>query len=321
MSSNIGVFNSETANIIGSGIWGESTVNRGFIADKFNVDTMVNSTRGTIDVLEMKDDKLGTGESAAMEEAQTIYSRYKAGEAYEVVNFKKKIAYDPDEVDGLPLNKKLNYRNKQISFVTRYVKMMFESYIAGKVFNASTWGSTALSNAFASGSSNPAKELEAIAYARETAGCLVTDLVIGRAAYKDLVHNATLQAGLSDAERSKLDMNRIIDLLRVGSLEGLERIHVPRVTVNTADKNATASRSAVWTNNLIWMGQLDTGSFSGGTDGAFVMPYVNAAKKDFSIRLVRDEKIDEDAFWIEGSIKKGFGLVDADKGIIITGAV
>lgn len=311
---------------IALGVWSEKTDNCYIGGEIASNNPYLELTAGKINLVDSKSDQKDMKPTAPLEKSSRVKGTESVVE-YRRLSYRRSFDVSPANYNPAYSEAKAKLREQQkgARFITKALKLVFESVIAGKVFNASNFTNTTVGDAWTNYAvSNPVADLNAQGKLIKKARSIPPNTVIfGANAYSNYVSNEKIQKSIATTQNQLVKMAMALELLKTDSLETLSRIFVADATYNGANLGQTEDRNFVWDPDMVWIGFVETNPQSEDMSGAFALTAENfidtmGKKSPVSMRSFRDENAEVGVETLEGSIKFDFPIIDPQYGRLLT---
>jgi len=311
---------------IALGVWSEKTDNCYIGGEIAPNNPYLELPQGKVNIVDSKTDQKDMKPTAPLEKA----GRVKGTEnsiPYIRTPYRKAFDIDPSNYNPAysDAKNKLREQQKGARWITKTLKLIFESVIADKMFNASNFTNTTVGDAWTDYAvSNPVADLNAQGkLIKKDRSIPPNTIIFGANAYSNYVSNEKIQKSIATTQNQLVKLAMALELLKTDSLETLKRIFVADATFNAANLGQAEDRNFVWNPDMVWLGYIDTNPQSEDMAGAVALTtefFQDSMGKQspVSMRTFRDENTQVGVETLEGFIKFDFPILDPKYGRLLT---
>lgn len=297
------------------GVWGDNT-NTNYIAGKIvKPNPYLELPTGKIEIMNSKNDTIDDKPTDPLEKAPLVNETSSTVE-YRTVAYRRGFVVNPKDFDTHVTKDvaRLRQQMKGSKIVTRKLKNVFESIVAGKVFDTSYFTNTTPSTAWSNlSSSTPVSDIRSeCSTIKKNTSMKPNTLILGQNAYAYLCGNSSLTQSIRNIDDQIVKVERLLDLIRSGDSQELRYIYIADTSVNTANVGQAESRDFIWNPNKVWVGTIQDTFDGNEMYGALALKmesYTDTMNQEtpVRIRIMPVEEADENVEKIEGKIE--FDLV------------
>lgn len=241
---------------------------------------------------------------------------------YTMHSVRRRFFVNPDEFYGLPEAVRDKEEARGTIRTNKSVLNAFEYWASRTLFNDSVWANSTPSTLWSNASaSKPYTDLINAAYlAGEKGGIAINTIVFSPDAFRAWALSDEVAKKFSALDFQTATMERIVGAMTGIDLEGLTNIYVGKAKFTTSNESAgTVVKENFWKNG-VWLGYIDPDVENDESDSA-VAGIELMDNRDIQTREYKDPNLDPDSKWIESAGKRGFLVLDPDKGYFIENPV